>query len=140
MEGRSHDWSNNPLDVCALVKQYMHSKALQQPPLLVLPFSQVGNVAALAPTSLKPEHEIDEKRERELRKFAAMFRNPREQLHFHLAANYYEELLAAVAKPIPNSAFLVGTPTWATCFTKAEQTENKERPRRFFSIILLDPT
>ncbi len=87
----------------------MHSKELQQPPLLILPYSRVERVASNVPLNSKPRHAVEEARARKLRKFAAIFRQDDGTLSFPAAATYYEDLLnGGGLHPPPQSQFLMG--------------------------------
>ena len=89
---RSADFSSHPLDVFVMVKQFMHSKELQQPPLLCIPLTFLNRLNTQLPANLKPRHVVDDDRKRKLGKFAGIFRNRAQGVTFQNAASYYEEL------------------------------------------------
>ncbi len=125
-EARMRDRSLHDEDVFILVKQHMHSKELQQPPLLILPYSHLDAVASTIPLGYKPRHAVDEARARKLRKFVGVFREAG-LLNFPAAATYYEDLLnGGGLHPPPQSQFLMGHRLHAA--TSCYPTQNVEFP------------
>lgn len=125
--GRSADFSSHPLDVFVLVKQFMHSKMLQQPPLLCIPLLYLNRLSTQLPTVLKCRHAVDEDRKRKLIKFAGVFRDRAHGVTFDKAASYYEELASGGPQDIavPASAVLTSLTRFTTQY---EATSNAEFP------------
>ena len=78
-------------DVFALLKEYMGSTGLLQPPVLVLPVNRANRVRA-CPVTSAPRHVFSEDRRKELRSLASVCDA---DLGLHRAAHYLRRLVCS---------------------------------------------
>jgi hypothetical protein len=111
-KGESRDFSSLNKDVFLLMKVYMHSTSLSQPPLLTLPLFYANRIAAEAggPSTILERHEIEKDRRADLEKRAELLSNPANHVYdFYMprAAQYYKFLLNG---PGPSDAATAPSP------------------------------